>query len=216
MATTLKNNCGVYKITSPTGRVYIGSSINIEKRLRGYKNLQCKAQKLLYRSLNKYGVESHKFETVLYCEPKDILMYERLVGQHYNCTTDGLNCKLPKKGEAKAEIRKETRLKMSESAKNKPPVEESTKKLQSKIHREIKSYKRFGDCKGSNNGNYDHKIYNFYNNITKQEIRCTQAELIETYKLTRSAVSSIISGKRNTHKGWQFIGEFTSPFGYEE
>jgi len=32
---------GVYKITSPTGKVYIGSSIDIEKRIKHYKSVGC-------------------------------------------------------------------------------------------------------------------------------------------------------------------------------
>jgi hypothetical protein len=30
---------GIYKITSPSGKVYIGQSINIERRIKEYKNL---------------------------------------------------------------------------------------------------------------------------------------------------------------------------------
>ena len=46
---------GIYKITSPTGRIYIGQSIDIEKRIIKYQNIKCKSQRLLYNSLFKYG-----------------------------------------------------------------------------------------------------------------------------------------------------------------
>ena len=36
---------GIYKITSPNNRVYIGQSINIEKRFIGYKRMYVKNQK---------------------------------------------------------------------------------------------------------------------------------------------------------------------------
>jgi len=34
--------CGIYKITSPTNKVYIGQSTNILFRFRAYKRLNCK------------------------------------------------------------------------------------------------------------------------------------------------------------------------------
>ena len=59
-----KKIVGIYKITNPKGRVYIGQSINIFKRFSYYKMLQCKGQKKVYSSLVKYGYENHKFEIV--------------------------------------------------------------------------------------------------------------------------------------------------------
>ena len=54
--------CVIYKITSPTGRVYIGQTINFKKRLSQYKNIECKNQKFLYNSLIKHGFENHSIE----------------------------------------------------------------------------------------------------------------------------------------------------------
>lgn len=59
---------GIYKITSPNSKIYIGQSTNIEKRWSTYKRLQCKGQTLLYRSLNKYSPENHLFEVLEFCE----------------------------------------------------------------------------------------------------------------------------------------------------
>jgi predicted GIY-YIG superfamily endonuclease len=56
---------GIYKITSPTGRIYIGQSTNIERRKVEYsgKN-KCKKQAALYFSLVKYSFSEHIFEVV--------------------------------------------------------------------------------------------------------------------------------------------------------
>lgn len=62
---------GIYKITSPSGSVYIGQSHNIEKRWKSYKYVRCREQPKLYNSLLKYGAETHKFE-VIHELPKDI------------------------------------------------------------------------------------------------------------------------------------------------
>ena len=56
---------GIYKITSPTNKVYIGQSWNIKNRWSCYKTLNCKSQPRIYNSLVKYGVDNHKFEVLL-------------------------------------------------------------------------------------------------------------------------------------------------------
>lgn len=78
---------GIYKITSPSGRVYIGQSMDIEKRWRGYRNLSCKGQKILYQSFKKYGVENHVF-TIVHELPNDVTqeildVYEILYIEQY-------------------------------------------------------------------------------------------------------------------------------------
>lgn len=83
---------GIYKITSPSNRIYIGQSINIEKRFKCYKNLNCKGQKLLYKSFLKYGVENHKFEIVIECNIEDLNELERYYQEIYKCVgKNGLN-----------------------------------------------------------------------------------------------------------------------------
>lgn len=59
---------GIYKITSPTGRIYIGQSIDIEKRRRMYVNNHCHKQQKLHASLCKYGFNEHDFEVIEECE----------------------------------------------------------------------------------------------------------------------------------------------------
>lgn len=62
---------GIYKITSPSGKIYIGQSWNIKKRLSGYKILSAsKKQRLLNRSFVKYGYENHNFEIIKVFENK--------------------------------------------------------------------------------------------------------------------------------------------------
>jgi group I intron endonuclease len=61
---------GIYKITSPSGKIYIGQSINILKTWKHrYNNLndRLKKQPKIYNSLLKYGPEAHKFEIIEEC-----------------------------------------------------------------------------------------------------------------------------------------------------
>lgn len=63
---------GIYKITSPSNRVYIGQSRDIASRKRQYRSLNGgKRQPTLFNSFQKYGYNNHLFE-VVYELPKDV------------------------------------------------------------------------------------------------------------------------------------------------
>jgi group I intron endonuclease len=63
---------GIYKITSPTNKIYIGQSVDIERRFKEYKRLNCKKQTKLYFSLKKHGVENHVFEILEECSQDNL------------------------------------------------------------------------------------------------------------------------------------------------
>ncbi len=93
---------GIYKITSPSGKIYIGQSINVKKRWDKYRRLDCKVQIKLYRSLLKYGFEQHKFEIIEECSEDQLLERETYWKQYYKvleipslcCRMDGRGGKL--------------------------------------------------------------------------------------------------------------------------
>lgn len=60
--------CGIYKITNPKGRIYIGQSKNISKRWNQYKYNYEYENHFIKNSIKKYGIELHKFEIVEICE----------------------------------------------------------------------------------------------------------------------------------------------------
>lgn len=62
--TILLSNIGIYKITSPTNKIYIGQSIHLRKRESRYRNGYCESQTILYRSILKHGWDNHTFEVI--------------------------------------------------------------------------------------------------------------------------------------------------------
>ena len=63
--------CGIYKITSPSNRIYIGQSTQIDYRWNQYKycnNTYNNYNPLINRSFLKYGWENHKFEIIEECD----------------------------------------------------------------------------------------------------------------------------------------------------
>jgi len=84
---------GIYKITSPSNKVYIGQSINIDKRFNQYKSLsQTTGQKRLHYSFKKYGINNHLFEIVESCSIDLLNERERYWQDFYNVLEVGLNC----------------------------------------------------------------------------------------------------------------------------
>lgn len=111
--------CGVYKITSPTNKVYIGESGDIKRRQQEYSSLHCKSQTKLYNSLKKYGWESHTFEILENCDFDELKCRERFWQDHYDVLNGGLNLKLTKCGEKKMVHSEETIQKIKD---NRPDI----------------------------------------------------------------------------------------------
>jgi len=77
---------GIYKITSPSGKIYIGQSVNVQKRFKlNYKALNGNIQKQpkLYNSINKYGWEKHHKEIIEECNVNQLNEREIYWKQHY-------------------------------------------------------------------------------------------------------------------------------------
>ena len=87
---------GIYKITSPTGKIYIGQSTNIKVRWNNYRKIRAKGQIKLYNSLIKHGPENHKFEVILECAEESLNKMERHYQELFNTQQEGLNCRLTK------------------------------------------------------------------------------------------------------------------------
>lgn len=108
---------GIYKITSPSGKVYIGQSWTIEERWYKYSGELIKKQTKIYNSIKKYGLDTHTFK-IIHELPQDCTQeimdnYEILYWQLYkDCGIEMLNIREPGRGGRNSA---ETRRKMSEN-----------------------------------------------------------------------------------------------------
>lgn len=137
---------GIYKITSPTGKVYIGQSVNVEKRLKDYKSCNAKKQPRLHRSFLKYGYKNHKIEIVCECSLEELNDKERYYQDLFSCIgKNGLNCVLTQSSDRSGFRSEETnnklrgvprpehvRLKISESTKGRKHSVETRLKISEK------------------------------------------------------------------------------------
>ena len=118
---------GIYKITNPESKSYIGLSKDIEKRFQSHKGLQFHGNNKLKESLIKYGWDSHFYEIL---EEINIFYLDRSEGnallrkreRHwinlYKTFENGLNEN--KGGSGCGSHTTESKQKISESLKGKP------------------------------------------------------------------------------------------------
>jgi group I intron endonuclease len=66
---------GIYRITSPTGRVYVGQAQDIGKRWADHKRSAVGGyhpNRIIQRSVSKNGIESHSFDVVEICPLEEL------------------------------------------------------------------------------------------------------------------------------------------------
>lgn len=133
---------GIYKITNPKGRVYIGQSTDVERRLFvDYRYIyRFKSQVRLYNSLMKYGYSAHIFEVVEECKVEELNNRERYWQDFNNVVDSGLNCRLQAAEDKSGRMSEETREKMSLAKKGKKSTrvgythsEETKKKISENV-----------------------------------------------------------------------------------
>lgn len=101
---------GIYKITSPNNRIYIGQSVNIERRFTYYRSNKSRYQPRLIASFNTYGLSNHIFEIIEICDPSQLNIRERFWQDHFNVLNQdfGLNCRLTKTNDKSGHSSRET------------------------------------------------------------------------------------------------------------
>lgn len=105
---------GIYKITSPSGKIYIGQSKDLHRRkgdYNRYSKKSCRQVKLM-ASINKYGWINHVFEIIEVCSIEELSVKERFWQEHYNSVEHGLNCIYVKTEEKPAIFNSDSKLKM--------------------------------------------------------------------------------------------------------
>ena len=146
---------GIYKLThKDSGKVYIGQSKHLKRRLNEHKRCENSedkkgSQSVVRRAIKKYSFDAFDFEIILYCqegeymnmiETKLIQFYDCLVPKGYNVRDGGNKVFMSEEGRKRISkansgriVSEETRLKLSESGKkaylNNPRGDEWNQKL---------------------------------------------------------------------------------------
>lgn len=164
----------IYKITSPSDKVYIGQTVNLNKRFNKYNNLHCKGQVKLYNSFKKYGVNNHIFVVICEVSQSELNDIERYYQDYYNSVEKGLNCRLTKSNDKSGSLSLETRNKLSKAAIGKKMSKEARVKM---------SESKLGKNKGFDN----HKSI---------KILCRNVNTLETFKMNLSSAANYFNVDR--------------------
>ena len=119
----------IYKITSPSGRVYVGKTSNFKRRISQYRCLACVCQWVLLRSFKKYGFENHIIEVIeefnsdiKYADGKEMMWIRSLMTNFskWGKITNGLNLTDGGEGRVGAKASEETKQKLRDAHKRNP------------------------------------------------------------------------------------------------
>jgi group I intron endonuclease len=196
---------GIYRITSPTNKVYIGKSINVENRINEYKYIsRRKLQHKLNNSINKHGLENHIFEIIEECTLENINEREIYWIDHYNCVENGLNLKYGGEG---GKHSFETKNKTSKSMTGKTHSDRTKKKMSEakKGHPMYTNAWKEKMKKGAwNSGTSSKPIIqcDLEGNIIKEWKSISEAA--KHINKTSSAISECCSNKRKTAYGYKW------------
>lgn len=208
---------GIYKITClPTGKIYVGSSINIRSRWESHiGELKRNKHRNLYlqRAWNKYGKENFKFEIIEIVNPNLLMERELYWFKNSNCCNPKIGFNIgtyPERPMLGRNHSKKTKLKMSMSGKRKIFTKEhklnislsSKGKKKSKTHIENNRKAQIGLHLGSKNSaailteNIVKEIrsdYEKYKQTNKNKYKeSIFKRLIEKYHLTQSYLEKIV------------------------
>jgi group I intron endonuclease len=108
--------CGIYKITSPSGKIYIGQSKDIKKRIYHYNGKLGIGQPKIHNSIIKYGWNMHIFEVIHECLESELNDYEKYYIKFYDTFNTKHSLNLNEGGNT-IKMLNETKIKISNTLK---------------------------------------------------------------------------------------------------
>jgi group I intron endonuclease len=199
---------GIYKITSPSGKIYIGQAWNFKDRLRDYRCYDCKNQKVLYNSLKKYGFDNHKFEILKSfedCPDNEFLDdWERLYIWEFKSnvnrypSNNGMNLTDGGEGNKGMKHSEETKRKIGIANTGKRHSEESRKKQSDLYKTDITCQERVNKMVAANKGSKRTEV-------SKKKMSISQKGRIITIEARRK-IGAANTGRKHSDESKRKIG----------
>lgn len=203
----------IYKIVSPSNKIYIGQTINPYNRVCHYKKMHCKKQCKLYASLCKHGWINHTFEIIETIDREELNSRESYWIEYYdsfnnglNLTTGGDSCK-----RSKETCEKISKSKMGDKNYMFGRIGELHHRYNQKASSEtIEKLKtsHLGKMKGRDNGFFKGMIQCYKDGVFIGEFEGIH-DAANKLGLHHPNISKVLKGKRNTTGGYTFSREQT-------
>lgn len=191
---------GIYMLTSPTGKSYIGQSVCLKRRLSHYKCYDCSEQPYIYNALMKYGFDNFKI-TILYEKDRDKLKDNELnekemyyIKKYNTLSPNGYNLTIG--GDGLSRPTKETREKISGGNKGKHQTEKTKKQISLKLKERFAK----GEIEVANKRKIvcllNDEFYKSYNSIS---------EAAKELNIAASSIRNILKNRSiKTRQGYKF------------
>ena len=138
----MRKICGVYKITNNINRMsYIGQSVDCMERWKSH--LKLSANRPIDNAIKESGFENFSFKVLLECPPDMLDVWERdMINLHNTIYPNGYNYRGGGKNTYDS-VCEDTKRKISESGKNKPPISNETrKKISESAKKQTSNFRR--------------------------------------------------------------------------
>ena len=197
----------IYKITNPEGKVYIGQTINLNKRIGNYKNPRKNWNTAIAISIRNNGWELHTFEIIEEClviSDKELLNLREIYWiNYYDSFNNGLNSTIGGNGTYGYKHTDEHKKKISKLFINRQFSEET----RSKISKSLKGIIRSEEHNVNNRLSHIGKISN-----KRIKVKCIDNGIIydsimeaaSILDICSQKISMVCKGKRNTTGGFRF------------
>lgn len=211
---------GVYKLTSPSGKCYIGQSVDLRRRFTEYRRVEFSTQNHLYNAVKKYGWDNFEVEILWGTnKPKRFTNLNMLLDtlevawiKKYDCVDSGYN--IQEGGFKGYTIDAETRKKMSIAATGKKHSFESRRKMSASAKGRIfseETRQKLSEVRMSKDPKDRRKMSKKVNQLD------LQGNFIKVWDSVKDAasgvglksssgISDVCRGKQKTSKGfkWEF------------
>lgn len=202
---------GVYQIRNTLdGKVYIGSSVNLDKRLPEHRRKLTSGRHSsphLQSAWDKYGASNFVFEKLLVCSDKDILFYEQRMIDGYEAMNPerGYNKRLVAKSNAGMKHSEETKRRVSEGMKGRVFSDDTRAKISAaKLGRPHTALARARMSSANKGRKLSAAVRESRGKLTYakvEEIRTlrastgiTQRKLAEMYGVSRESIGDLLRG----------------------
>lgn len=197
---------GIYILTSPSGKMYIGQTTDLYTRLHSYKGHKCVGQNGILNALNKYGFENFKIDILFAIGNNENIRtilddVEIYLINKYNSTNSAIGYNIQNGGYENVNHSDFTKHKISESLKGKKQSKETIEKRVSKI----RGSKRSQECKDKISKTHSMAVEKYTKDgiFVEEYLSATQAAIKNNLKATCS-ITEVCNNKRKSAAGFIF------------
>lgn len=196
---------GIYMWTSPSGKSYIGQSVDLERRKRNFFNFKRYGGKKINDARKKYNnLNEWDYKVLEYCDIDMLDKREAYYIELYNTINNGYNCESG--GNKNKVINQSTRERMRTSQIGKHCKEKHP--LYGKHHKEEAKHKmsltRKGKYKGIENSHSKKVVQYTIEGVYVSEYDCV-LDAMKITDISNVSISYVCNGKQKTAGGFKWV-----------